>query len=330
MKHLRHYRQNPVQWARFENHQRGFHCNQGWHSVHVKPRMNAHQWMLQKPTQGLRKLAEWLNTVCVLCRLGSDSGSVCSACREAMRADWDAVPRCWRCQQRLAATSAVSLERARMVTRTMTAKGIAAASTRLVPHLPGRQGLPFSLCRDCRRLPRSWQRAVAVVDYEQPWMYWIQGLKMQLRWQWAKPMGQLLGQAWNKLQAPRPVGPTLWVPIPASSGALQARGFNQACELARFAVPEVKQARLVHALRWQKAAPEAQQAQKWRTRRQRRYDRQRAFLASPRVRGAQVVLVDDVMTTGFTLQAAAHACSQAGAHSVWVAVFARVPHNQGS
>jgi len=190
-----------------------------------------------------------------------------------------------------------------------------------------RRGLPFSLCRDCRRLPRSWQRAVAVVDYEQPWMYWIQGLKMQLRWQWAKPMGQLLGQAWNKLEAPRPVGPTLWVPIPASSDALQARGFNQACELARFAVPEVKQARLVHALRWQKAAPEAQQAQKWRTRRQRRYDRQRAFLASTRVRGAQVVLVDDVMTTGFTLQAAAQACSQAGAHSVWVAVFARVPHN---
>src|SRR5690625_6456035 len=61
---------------------------------------------------------------------------------------------------------------------------------------------------------------------------------MQLRWQWARPMGQLLGQAWNRLGAPRPVGPTLWVPIPARPAALQARGFNQAAELARFAVPE--------------------------------------------------------------------------------------------
>src|SRR5690625_1379177 len=110
IKHLRHYRQNPVQWARFKNHQRGFHCNQGWHSVHVNPRMSIHQWMLQKPTQGLRKLAEWLNTVCVLCRLGSDSGSVCSACRQAMRTAGAAVPRCWRCQQRLAATPARSEE----------------------------------------------------------------------------------------------------------------------------------------------------------------------------------------------------------------------------
>lgn len=189
----------------------------------------------------------------------------------------------------------------------------------------GHQGLPFLLCRDCRRLPRSWQRAVAVVDYEPPWMYWIQGLKMQLRWQWAKPMGQLLGQAWNRLEPPRPVGPTLWVPVPARSSALQLRGFNQACELARFAVPEVVGAKLAHALRWQKAAAEIQQAQKWRTRQQRRYDRQRVFQATAQVRGAQVVLVDDVMTTGFTLQAAALACRQAGAHSVWVAVFARVP-----
>src|SRR5699024_12827979 len=102
-------------------------------------------------------------------------------------------------------------------------------------------------------------------------------------------------------------------------------GFNQACELARFAVPEVKQARLVHALRWQKAAPEAQQAQKWRTRQQRRYDRQRAVLASTRARGAPVALVDHVMTTGCTLHAGGQACSQAGARSVWAAVLARVP-----
>lgn len=296
---LRPHSWEHVKEAGFRNHQRGLHCNQGWPFVHTKSCEIPHKLKLLKPIKGLRKWAEWLSTVCVLCRLGSDTGAVCYACRQAMQVDWDSVPRCWCCKQRLASPSSV-------------------------PPLP--TTVPFLLCRDCRRLPRGWQRAVAVVDYEQPWIYWIHGLKIQLRWQWAKPMGQLLGQAWNRLEPPRPVGPTLWVPIPARSDALRLRGFNQACELARFAVPEVDSAKLVHALRWQKAAAQTSQAQKWRTRQQRRYDRQRAFQATAQVRGAQVVLVDDVMTTGFTLQAAALACLQAGAHSVWVAVFARVPY----
>lgn len=256
-------------------------------------------------TRGLNALtsraADWLSTVCVLCRLGSDDGAVCQQCREAMWLDWQAWQRCWRCMQRISHVALQELQKRECLS------------------------LPFKLCHDCRRMPRSWQRAVAVVDYEHPWSCWIHGLKMQLLWQWARPMGELLGQAWNQLQAPRPVGATLWVPIPARPAALKARGFNQASELARYAAAEVPQARLSHALRWQKAAAQNEVAQKWRTRLQRRYDLQRAFEVRPVVRDAQVVLVDDVMTTGYTLQAAALACRRAGARSVWVAVFARVP-----
>lgn len=254
---------------------------------------------MQRLTALMRQATDRLSTVCALCRLGSDKGSVCSHCRAAMEADWQAWLRCWRCQQRLRKRKESNAKRL--------------------------ESIPFLLCLDCRRRAGGWQRAVAVVDYEPPWSYWIHGLKMQQRWHWARPMGQLLGQAWNRLEAPRPVGPTVWVPIPARPQALQQRGFNQASELARFAVAEVPQARLVHALRWQKSAALVSGAQKWRTRHQRRYDLQRAFYASKHVRHAQVVLVDDVLTTGYTVRAAALACRRAGAHSVWVAVFARVP-----
>ncbi|MGE8679849.1 MAG: ComF family protein, partial [Achromobacter marplatensis] len=49
------------------------------------------------------------------------------------------------------------------------------------------------------------------------------------------------------------------------------------------------------------------------------------FVGSPRVRGRHVAVVDDVMTTGSTVQAAAEALLAAGAASVTILVVARTP-----
>lgn len=244
-------------------------------------------------------LREVLSVVCAFCQQGSAAGAVCPGCVQDMRHSWQAGLRCWRCAQGLAWP------------------GAAGAGP------SGRR--PFWLCESCRRQAPAWQRVAAVVDYRRPWTLWLQQLKIQKKWQLARPMGQLMGQAWQQLEAPRPVGPTLWVPIPARQQALRERGFNPAHELARYAVPEVPGARLLRALRWQTVAKHQQQPQKWRSRWQRRYDLQQAFIANRCVAGQDVVLVDDILTTGFTLQSAARACLQAGAHSVWAAVFARTP-----
>lgn len=246
----------------------------------------------------IKRYGQWLrhhvSTICVFCRLGTDDGLLCRTCQQAMAEDWQRFRRCWSCAQRLRPRQAALLA-------------------------------PFDRCLDCRLQPRVWQQVTAVVDYVEPWNLWVQALKQARQWQLAEPMGRLMAQAWLR-QHLRPTGPTLWVPIPTRPQALRQRGFNPALELARSTALQVAGGKMKPWLCWQKTAiTQSATAQKWRSRAQRRYDLRGAFVGQPSLAGQQVVLVDDVMTTGFTLQAAARACLAAGAYQVWGVVFARTP-----
>ena len=109
------------------------------------------------------------------------------------------------------------------------------------------------------------------------------------------------------------------VPMPLAPGRLAERGFNQAHEIARWiggalAVP-------VRSNLCRKVAETAPQAAlPWK---ERARNVRRAFVCDTDVRGLRVAVVDDVMTTGATLNELARVLKRAGAAHVSAWIIAR-------
>lgn len=116
------------------------------------------------------------------------------------------------------------------------------------------------------------------------------------------------------------------VPVPTTRRRLRRRGYNQAALLARELARGLDRP-LVDALR----RSEGSRTQVALRPSERRANVRDAFepagLHAHRVAGVPVVLVDDVLTTGATVSAAASVLERAGASGVCVIAFARsVPH----
>lgn len=176
-----------------------------------------------------------------------------------------------------------------------------------------------SHCAPCLGQPRAFSRTVAAFDYEPPADALILMLKTQLRLSMAPVLARLMAAA-VRADAPLPAA-ILLVPVPASRASLRQRGMNPAAEIARGLAAELALPAPSHALARRRETP--RQATLGRGARQR--GAAGLFLCTGRVRGRHVAVVDDVMTTGSTVNAAAHALLKAGAASVTVLVAARTP-----
>jgi ComF family protein len=170
-------------------------------------------------------------------------------------------------------------------------------------------------CAGCRELPPPWEALSAAFLYLPP----LTGVVRALKFRGGEFLGPPLGEALAARCAPRDAELVTAVPLPWPR--LLARGYNQAEVVAR-------------ALAATLGLPHRRLLRRRARRRQTglgRQDRVRnvtgAFHArrGEPIRGARVLLVDDVMTTGATLEAAARALREAGASAVSAAVVARTP-----
>jgi ComF family protein len=168
---------------------------------------------------------------------------------------------------------------------------------------------------------------VAYARYEDRMREAIHALKYEGMHPAARRMGAMLAQAVAKLadQAPRAM---LVVPVPLHRSKHAQRGFNQARVLAGHALAALRRSHSEWRL---ELAPttlmriRATETQAGLSPRGRRMNVRGAFQVTDAetVRGRDVLLVDDILTTGATARAASLALKRAGAKTVWVATLAR-------
>jgi len=171
-----------------------------------------------------------------------------------------------------------------------------------------------ALCPRCRRAARSVDRARAIGAYDGPLRAIVHALKYEGRRSLAKPLAALMrARAADILHDAVCV-----VPVPLHPSRRRHRGFNQAADLAgHLGLPVVAALARIRATATQTDLPAAQRHRNMRN----------AFAptrACAPLAGAVVVLVDDVCTTGATLEACATALKTAGAREVRALTAARV------
>ncbi len=220
----------------------------------------------------------------------------CLACRGATESHGALCPRCWRAM--------------RFIERPFCE----------------RLGTPFEqdlgdglLSPQAMADPPVFARARAVARFEDgPARKLVHRLKYSDRAEIARPVARWMARAGADILADA----ELLAPVPLHPLRLWRRRFNQAAMLAR----EVARATGVPCDLGALLRVKATASQVGLTRTQRAENVQGAFRVADgaTVRGRNVVLVDDVLTSGATANAASRALLRAGAKRVDVLVFARV------
>jgi len=175
--------------------------------------------------------------------------------------------------------------------------------------LPSPGGAP---CGSCLNHPPRFDATLALWRYEFPCDRLVQALKYRGRL-------ALAGFFARRLAALLPPKVDLIVPMPLHPRRLAERGFNQALEIARGLARHLgRPIEPRGVLRVKDTLPQTQLPYEERAKNVRR-----AFLCKLDLSGARVAVVDDVMTTGATLNEFARALKRAGATRVENLVIAR-------
>jgi ComF family protein len=170
-----------------------------------------------------------------------------------------------------------------------------------------------SVCGACMKRAPHFDATHAVFRYEFPLDRMIHALKYAHRLSCAGFLGRMLAQADLRFR------PDLIVPVPLSGARLAERGFNQALEIARPLLRILDApAELTHIHRSRDTTPQASLPWKQRVKNVRH-----AFECEIDLTGRTVLVVDDVMTTGATLDELARTLKAHGAVHVENLVVAR-------
>jgi len=179
-------------------------------------------------------------------------------------------------------------------------------------------------CVVCRRVEMPFARAIAYGSYEGHIRELVHLLKYEHVLPAADCLGRMLADAIHSLLPAFGAAPVLLLPVPLHRAKMRGRGFNQAERIAHTALRHLPDARLqlesCDLLRQRETG-----SQTGLTPHQRRENVRGAFQVSrpQAVADREVLLVDDVYTTGATAAECSRVLRKAGASRVYVATVAR-------
>lgn len=177
------------------------------------------------------------------------------------------------------------------------------------------------VCGRCLRHPPLFDRTVAVFGYLFPLDKLIQAMKYGEQLALADAFAQKLARVIDKNDLPDCI-----IPMPLHPVKLRVRGFNQSLLLASGTARKFNLELLPDTCKRVRDTP-PQSALPWKERKRNMRD---AFHCDADMAGRHVALVDDVLTTGASLNALAEALRKQGASRVSAWVVARtLPHSKG-
>lgn len=175
-----------------------------------------------------------------------------------------------------------------------------------------------SRCRQCLHGRSQFDSAWCALRLETPVQHYVHALKYHADFAQAQLLGSLLAERLVRRSAPLP---QLLVPVPLHPLRLMRRGYNQALEIARVVGARAGIPVAPHAV----ARIRQTEDQIGQSASARRRNMRAAFGVREVLGGLHLALIDDVMTTGATLDELARVCRRAGASRIEAWAVARTP-----
>lgn len=183
---------------------------------------------------------------------------------------------------------------------------------------PLEEWYPDSVCAECRGEKRSFSGGVTCFVYRSV----VRDMIRRLKYGGESYLGRIMGEILAESAAARGYAPDLIVPVPMHYKKKKSRGYDQAELIAAAAAERLGVECCADALgRKRQTRPMSRL-----NRQERRHNLEDAFAVTVKgvkaVRGKTVMLVDDIYTTGTTMDCCAEALLDAGAAEVYAASMA--------
>ncbi len=170
-------------------------------------------------------------------------------------------------------------------------------------------------CGQCQQDPPEFDSTFALFRYQEPVRHLIHNLKYHARYACARLLGEMLAEALCSLDE----GPELIIPVPLHPSRYRERGYNQALEIAR---PIARRLQIPldysSCIRSLATQPQTQLSNEERLR-----NVKKAFAVARPIRAKHVAILDDVVTTGATVNELAKVLRKAGVRRIDIWACAR-------